>query len=237
MSKLFVITLISTLLFSACYIESPQERATSPGNKMPSGEAGLTQVRDSCELTLDRGCIEGQITPSPRLFVNGQEFFDAEDLANRFAELITVADQSTSKMLQENEYELEFLNPFSNKSFTDKFEVYLKGDYAAVASLRQSGAFFFNRLPQGSYEVRAQRPIQFKLKKALVTDPGEVNEDGDAEDVVESVERLYCATLYQDIAVDVYPAERSERQLFDQFSLYLTEAKCPNYRIDQIIKF
>ncbi len=234
-----LLLLTSVLAFSGCYVEDVEDRSQTPSKRQNSSVFEATSSNDSCEMSARTGCFEGQITSAPNIFVNGIEFFDAEDLANRFDQIIDITNDEGVALVRDQDYQVELLTPFDNKNFTEKFEIYIKGDLTDTANIRSSGSFYFNNLPKGEYEVRVQRPIKFKVA-AIQKQPSEAEAEADAqpeeEVAVEAEEKVYCATLYQDVAIEISPGERSLGQVFDSFKLYITDVQCPENRTDRTIK-
>ena len=210
---------LSLVLATGCYVESVDDRMTDAGTYDTSKRTPLN-LKDSCNYDYKSGCFIGTIPSSPDITVDGKTFMDVNDLANRFHELIDVTGVDDMEELVEGEdFELKLATQLNNENFTRGFEVYLKGEYYKTARVLASGQFAFNKLPEGEYMVRVQRPVRFVLERTVI------EETAEGELVETDVKKHICATLFSDAPVQVNLTER-ERKTFDNFELYVTGDEC-----------
>jgi hypothetical protein len=218
--KAFIAACSIVFFANGCYVEEMPDRAPTP----PGGGTPLTldakdgkktkpeKQKGECFHDSETGCVEGHISSAMNFSVSGKSFFDADDLANRFHEIVEIRSTDGKVLTDGKDYELTLVSTFSNKNFAKDFQVFIKGERTESAEVRSSGKFFFNQLPEGEYDIRVQRPIKMLVKiKQLEGEP------------IESVD---CATLYQDGSFDVVKDEKSDPMNFDDLSLYTTAAPC-----------
>ena len=83
-----IISVLAVLLLAGCYVESASDRAP----KVPTESDRARYASDSpCEWRYSRGCIVGNV-PAMKIYVEGEEFHDANNLFHRFGDLIKVRD-------------------------------------------------------------------------------------------------------------------------------------------------
>lgn len=219
---------IAAVFATGCFVDSAETRAptagteiTKIGKKEGDAEAGV------CQFAIGKGCFEGHVLNRKEFYVEGQEFFNADDLAPRFAELIEI-DQGDLKLAEGEAFTLTLLSKVDNDGFIDGFEFDLTGEnaFARRGSVRRSGNFGINDIPQGIYDLRVQKPIKFSVSgkvETLVADPA--NPDGEPIVVVEEVVRQFCATLYQDSNIEVLKGNRAQ-ETFNHYKLHVTDTEC-----------
>ncbi|MEZ4743698.1 MAG: hypothetical protein R3B45_14850 [Bdellovibrionota bacterium] len=219
-----LINACSLLLFASCYVDGNGDRRASRGGMVGDtphkSEAPNVHNRNECHFTIDKGCFEGHVSPAMELTVENEVFFDANDLAARFAEAITIEsdeiDTEEALVLGED-YEVKLVTPFNNDDFLKGFVVFVKGEQTSFSQLRAKGNFFIDDLPQGEYKLRVQRPIDFLVRY--------LKKEGEE---VQKTDKYFCATLYQDHPLEIYPNEKAESAVFDQFKLYVKNVECTN---------
>lgn len=207
-------------LTTGCYFETLDERSPGAPGEPPRGSP-LRGEEGSCTYSLSTGCFDGYIASKQNFSVDGSAFFNADDLANRFHELVVVEGQNAAgePMVYGEDYEIQLTTKVDNKNFYADFSYDLSGEVASGRSIR-TGRFSIDKLPEGTYDLRIQRAIKFKILQKVVRQP-----DGDGEPTVEVVEHGRCATLYNDSTVDIRAGERA-RDNFNTFSIYMTDTEC-----------
>jgi hypothetical protein len=203
-----------------CYVEEAPSRAITPAGQAP--DKGKEQekpdngkpekVRGECFHNSENGCLEGNISSAMNLSVSGKSFFDADDLANRFHEIVEIRSPDGKILKDGKDYSLDLIPGFSNKNFAQDFQVFIKGERTETTVVRSSGKFFLNELPEGEYEIRVQRPIKMLVK---INQP-----EG------EPIESTDCGTLFQDGSFEIIKDEKSQPMIFDDLSIYTTAAEC-----------
>ncbi len=152
-----------TALASGCYVDPAQDRAPQPGDTATSTHSEDSTPVGECNFAIGRGCFSGTVTSKKEFFVDGKSFFDADELAARFNELISVDSLGEQLQAGQGGYKLELLTPVDNTSFFSGFEYDLTGDAKRAGKLRNDGNFNVNDLPQGTYDLRVMKSVKFKL--------------------------------------------------------------------------
>jgi hypothetical protein len=217
------------LLATGCFVESTDTRAPNGGTEIAKTGSGKTSDAEAgiCRYAIGKGCFDGHVLNRKEFYVDGREFFNADDFAPRFGELISI-DQGDLKLAEGETLQLTVHTKIDNDGFIDEFEYDLTGDnaFARRGSVRRTGNFSINDVPPGIYDLRVQKPIKFtvtgKVEK-LTSDPA--NPDADPVRTVEEVSRNYCATLYQDTTVEVLKGQRAQ-ETFSQYKLHVTDLEC-----------
>lgn len=219
---------IAGVFVTGCFVDSAENRTPNAGNdiakigkKEADAEAGV------CQFAIGKGCFEGHVLNRKAFYVEGQEFFNADDLAPRFAELISI-EPGEFKLAEGEEFSLTLLSKIDNDGFIDGFEFDLTGEnaFARRGSVRRSGNFGINDIPQGNYDLRVQKPIKFSVTGKVETQvPDPANPDADPKMVIEEVTRQYCATLYQDSSIEVLKGNRAQ-ETFNHYKLHVTDTEC-----------
>jgi len=212
---------------TGCFVESVDTR--SPG----SGTEIVKPVRDGdievgvCRYAIGKGCFDGHIMNRKVFYIDGQEFFNADDLAPRFAELISIKSEEF-QLVEGEKFTLNLLSKVDNTGFIEDFEFDLTGDnaFARRGKVLKNGNFSINDVPQGFYELRVQKPIKFSVTgkvQTLAVDP--VLLDTEPTYKVEEITRNYCATLYQDTTIEVVKGKRTQ-ETFNSYKLHVTDNEC-----------
>ncbi len=209
----------SYLVLAGCYVEDLSERTPSAHGgftqqDLPQ-ETQLTKVerrRGECFHDGVTGCLEGNISSAMNLSVSGKAFFDADDLANRFHEIVEVRATDGKVLEHGKDYRMSLTPSFSNQTFAQDFQVFIKGERPDAVDVRSSGKFFLNQLPEGEYEIRVQRPIRMLVEL--------LQAEGDPIKMVD------CATLYQDGSFEIIKGEKAEAMTFDDLKIYTTATAC-----------
>lgn len=234
---------------SACYVESVDEGRDAIGaRKLPSDQrddakTSLTDV-GQCRFTGQKGCFDGHVISKKEFVVEGKAFFNADDLATRFSELITV-EQLGDRLRDTEDYRLELLTAMDNPSFLQGFEYYLSGATVRSGHVRSNGVFNINELNEGTYDLRLQKTLKFQVIRAPAEDPvpestEPTTTDAETESAPETapmtrvagaaqpqaVVKTYCATIYTDKTIDVRRGERLW-DAFNEFRLHVIARDCP----------
>lgn len=235
----WVFGVMATLGLSGCFVEPASDRIP-----LPSEGGGEFEPLDGtrCQKRFSRGCVVGHI-PVIKIYVEGEEFHDADNLYHRFSELVKVRDEN-GFLLASADYSFSMGTEFDTRTFAKGFEVYLTGGDYKTQSVSSSGEFVLDELAPGSYELRVQKPIKFTVTRQVASQPpvesepsqDPVGESDPADDIaqepVEPVEpvtsettKTYCATLFADGSVDVRRGEMT-RVEFNDFDLHITDQAC-----------
>lgn len=216
------------LLATGCFVESTDTRAPNggaeiarTGGKSSDVEAGV------CRFAIGKGCFDGHVLSRKEFYVDGREFFNADDFSPRFGELVSI-DHGELKLAEGEKFQLTVHTKIDNDGFIDEFEYDLTGDNAVArrGAVRRTGNFSINDLPPGIYDLRVQKPIKFTVSGKVeqqATDPA--NPDADPVRTVEEVSRKYCATLYQDTTIEVLKGQRAQ-ETFTHYKLHVTDLEC-----------
>ena len=219
---------LAGMCVTGCFVESSDTRApgtgtdiTKLGTRSADAEAGV------CRFAIGSGCFDGHVLSRKEFYVDGREFFNADDFAPRFAELISV-DSQELQLAEGEEFKIDLLSKIDGDGFVDEFEYDLTGDnaFARSGKVRRTGNFSVNEVPQGVYDLRIQKPIKFAVVgkvETLVTDPD--NLDADPVVKIEEVTRNFCATLYQDSTIEVLKGKRAQ-ETFNHYKLHVTDTQC-----------
>lgn len=222
---------MSTLLLAGCYVEPLEEREQHQG----SGNQNVTSDRRMCRSTLSAGCLDGYVVSKQTLFVRDHEFRHALDLSNRFRELISV--QGGGEALGLDDYSFKLNSQIDNQNFAQDFEFDLIGEVRASGKVRSDGSFAIHELPEGAYNLRVQRVVNFTLQRAIANEPvapETLNEPAvnstnvpnpSAVQDETSVSRLFCATILAEAPFEVRRGERVNVTL-DRFELDVTNDDC-----------
>lgn len=160
---------------SGCYVETIDDQRDNVRGERPSADqriergAGEAEV-GQCRFTAQKGCFDGHVISKKEFLVEGKAFFNADDLATRFGELITVERLGT-QLRDGEDYRFELLTPMDNPSFLQGFEYYLIGSTVRSGNVRNNGVFNVNELGEGSYDLRLQKMIKFQLVGTVVKMP------------------------------------------------------------------
>lgn len=216
MKRHFVAFALVLPMMAGCYVDRGEDREEI-GSNPPSGSK--TPVGE-CRFSSATGCFEGEIPAAPNITVKDKNFFDANDLKVRFKELISVKFDGRDAGATEPEFTL--MTQVDNRSFSKGFQIFVKGEDSRSAEPLATGGFVLNKLPEGVYQVRVAKPVKFKLSQSTTqTDPA--NPDAPAQPVVK--EKIFCATLFAETAVEVRAGERT-RYVFDDYDLHVTDNAC-----------
>lgn len=250
-AKLLGVLAVSSLTLVSCYIDDLKDRAPIPVTAADSSRADVNGNHE-CRATLSKGCFDGHVLSETQFWIEGQEFFNADDLAipARFMELVTIQkDGKTLKAGQD--FTVQLVTPLDRASFAQGFEYVLDGDYFRRGKIRADGDFSINDLAQGSYDLRVQKGIKFLvIEKAVAVAPAQSGSpspvpsptpseavapaSGREISVADSaatpapaatLAKQFCATIYSDTQLDV-TRNRSTFEKFDNFKMYVTDNEC-----------
>lgn len=221
--RAMVLTAAVAVTTTGCYFETiDDERAAVPG--IPSDGGDTARREGACSMDLAHGCFDGNVVSMQDFFVEGTQFFNADALGRRFAELVSIENKDGLALVAGKDFELRLDQPLNNRSFLSGFTYDLAGDVARRDDIGRDGNFSINDLPEGSFNLRLQRPVRFVAVQQVTRDRRE--ENADAEAVVETVETPYCATIYTDATIEIRPGTRTSES-FRDFQLYLSNNVCP----------
>lgn len=195
------------------------------------GTSSSSTGQGMCQYSLGRGCFDGYVGFKKDFYVAGRSFFNADDFASQFSQLLQVKDQNGGQLVAGQDFEVEILTPIDQKAFTSGFEYELVGVMVRNGKIPDSGAFSINDLMDGvGYELRIQRPIQFKITKLSRPVPEDSLEPKASETLTPAPkdspeEKSYCATLYQDSLIEIRKGLRTYERLND-FKLYFSDQEC-----------
>jgi len=217
MKRHFVAFALVLPMVAGCYVDRAEDRdqvgsSNQPGvSKTPVGE---------CRYSFSTGCFEGEIPAAPNITVKEKSFFDVNDLKTRFSELVEVKFDDRDAGGAEPEFTL--LSQLDNRNFSKGFQIFVKGKDSRAADPLATGGFVLNNLPEDVYQVRVAKPIKFKFSQ-MTSVSDAVNPDAPAQQVLK--EKIFCATLFAETAVEVRAGERT-RFVFDDYDLYVTDHAC-----------
>lgn len=194
--------LSAALLFtvSGCYIQEPEplSRETNRGD---------------CRSSKRTGCLAGQVVVAPFVYLEGKEYFDADDLGRKFREIVEVQTES-GDTLTTRDYDIQIVPEITNENFTRDFQVYVKGEKVIHTRANESGAFRVNNLEEGDYTVRVQKKFSMKLSHKA---------NGTA---AAAEEKTFCFVIYaEDSGLQLLPGEKQYRSL-DNFRLQMLDQEC-----------
>jgi len=167
------------VLVAGCYVEQTKDEAQdAQKRKKSAGETGLGLDQDAatCRFALGKGCFDGHAAARTPFYIEGKQFFNADDLATRFKELLNI--QADGKKLSEGKggYELKLLTALDNNSFIQGFTYELfNGPTPRTGNLRTDGNFSVDDLAPGTYDLRIGKAVKFTLTplaEAGSGDPG-----------------------------------------------------------------
>jgi hypothetical protein len=225
---------------SGCYVDSMDQRAPATGDKAQVERNTNEQDPGACRTTFAKGCFDGYVLSKKDFFVDGRQYFNADDLAGRFAELVKVEDEGVA-LVAGVDYQLALTTPLDNQSFIQGFEYNLTGDYPRSGKVRTNGNFAVNELPEGTYDLRVQRAIKFTVTRQVpvvaddsiaAAEPQEPVRDGAtpaeepaAQPETQTEVKTYCATIYADTVIEVRKGKRSFDN-FGDFRTHITDHDC-----------
>jgi len=231
------ISLAALLALGGCYVEDVKDRAPAPGSEPVGGRRG--NESGQCRYTSTTGCLQASIPAAPELTVDGIKFMDANDLAQRFSELVPIeANDPTEPGVTATEPKLTLSESLDNSSFADEFQIFMRGAEGAKSALAlPNGGFIVNKLTEDTYRVRVQKQIRFDISREITraVTTGDAAGAPGAAPVTSEVKKTVCATLYSDAAVDIRMGERTSH-VFTNYKLYLTDNACPDYSAQATLK-
>jgi hypothetical protein len=248
--RLFGVLIAVLFTTTGCYVEDFQERAENSSEAQPPSVSRPNGFE--CRMTLSKGCFDGHILSETAFFVEGKEFFNADDFASpdRFAELVTLQRDGAS-LVAGQDFGLKLVSALDRNNFAPGFEYFLKGAGVRRGKVRADGNFAINDLSDGIYDLRVQKSIKFAVVEKLQTraadetpsqpqpenpEPAEGSTTGDqpaepatpqvpASDAPVALSKQFCATLYADLQLDIRRGQRSFES-FDTYKMYVTDSEC-----------
>jgi hypothetical protein len=159
---------------TGCYVQSAEDRAPVRGEQAARPPA---QDVGECKVTLSKGCFDGHVVSKQEFFVEGKAFHNADDLATRFRELLTVQGDGADL----TDYALELETPLDNLGYAAGFEYDLMGSVSRSGKIGPDGDFHVNELAEGQYELRVQKSVKFRAKRT-VEQPVAADDQAQADD-------------------------------------------------------
>jgi hypothetical protein len=196
------------LLASGCYVEpaqeSPEKRVDTVGHatKHPAVESPAGE----CRFGEGRGCFDAFLSSRRSLNVAGKTFFNADDLAARFGEL--VIKSATSEDPNDNDNDkvstktLRLDTPIDQGSFLAGFEFELNGATKRSGRVRPNGILSLHDLAPGSYDLRLSRVVRYTT---VLTEEGQSRPESKSS----------CAILFADTPVEIQPGQRVWENISD----------------------
>jgi hypothetical protein len=211
---------------SGCYVETLDDRPPGAPGEEVSGETE-DRTQGNCRRSLGKGCFDGHVVAKKEFYVEGTQYFNADDLAAHFENLVAITDEKGAALTAGKDYQLKLVTPVDNQSFAQGFEYYLTGDTARTGKMRSTGDFSINDLGEGTYDLRVLKAIRFNIVREVER---EVPAPADQPDAAPTIEKVtlttpYCATLYADTVLEVRRGERAWGT-FGDFRLHATDKEC-----------
>lgn len=230
----------ATSALTACMVEAPSDDGSGKKQLLRPGADHGSRDPAGCRFELGQGCLDGHVDARQQFFVEGKEFFDANDLAAHFGALLHV--QAGGKDITAggaNGYKLTLATPLDDDSFVTGFGFDLSDqDVVRSGETRTDGAFAIDDLPPGSYNLRVLKSIKFTLAPpdaASPTAPGATPTPTNPTPVTppatpqiaaaDGTVKDYCATLYEDQSVNVRESQQAAEML-SNFRLRLSSGDC-----------
>lgn len=244
-------TLLSLLasVQTSCFVDpslDSEKRFESKGDEISTqrGTSSVTTGQGLCQFSLGRGCFDGYIGFKKDFFVSGVSYFNADAFASQFAQLLKVKDRQGGVLAEGKDFKVEVLTPIDQNSFTSSFEYELIGVMTRSGKVAGNGAFSVNDLMDGSgYELRVQRPIQFKIARLSQDKPSDPSETSvnkplseNSDNIDFSEEKIYCATLYQDSLIEIRKGLRTYER-FNDFKIHFSEKECNARKSETVLSF
>ena len=170
MKKLFWYSMIplTILAFSGCGSDLPPDKrqfappVASNGPVTTLAPTAQSVAAQGCKASSDKGCISGQVIVAPYIYLDGQKYFDAEDLGRLFTDMVMLRDKSGA-LADKSRYKIEISPTIDNEKFMEEFKVYAKGTRAAWSNLSSKGVFVLGGLDAGNYDLRVQKSFTMKV--------------------------------------------------------------------------
>lgn len=199
---------MSATLLGGCYaVEENDQQINQPGSAV------------ECKTSLSTGCVMGSIPASPKLRVDGKEFFDASRFGLQFPSLVRLTDSSGQAVrASESGYQIVLHTPVDNESFSQDFAIFLKGENARQAQTYGSGRFSVSYLEAGEYAIQVQKTIEFSVRR-----PEQRDEAGKVTAAAVDLHR--CATIYQKDWFEVQVGSKT-KLVMDNFKLLFGNENC-----------
>jgi hypothetical protein len=223
--RLIASSVFATVALSGCFVESiDDQRDQWSGEGAPTAPTGSAdQELGNCKKTIAKGCFDGHVVSKQEFRVDGQAFFDANELGAKFCELI-VLDSDGEKVSACDAGTVELMTAVDNKNFSQGFEYLLTGNIARSGKVQNNGNFSLNDLPEGLYDLRVQKTLAFVLKQTRTVEvPGVDGAEPTTRE--ENLAREICATLYLDTQLDVRRGNRAF-ETFSDYQLHYGEGAC-----------
>lgn len=211
------------ITLTGCYVDDiKDDRAEQIGDAVPNHNPPDND-HGTCRKTIAKGCFDGHVVTKSEFRVDGKTFFDANELASEFCELV-VLDDNGDKLAACKVGTIDMAQPIDNDNFSQGFEYLLTGDSARTGKVQNNGNFSLNELPEGLYDLRVQKSLKFVLKYARTVEVPDVD-GAEPTTAEEQMARSVCATLYFDTQLDVRRGAR-EFGTFSDYQLHYGEGDC-----------
>ena len=194
--------MLSSLI--ACGVERLEDERMSPEDIAQNSSA------QSCRKSLKTGCLQGQIVAAPGLQFAGKDFVDAETFFKSAEESVLNKIGMDAKQAK-----VVWVDEVTNQSFIQGFQVFIKGTKASQSRSSRQGYFVENELPEGIYQLHAQKIFPLELMKDVAA-LSEV-----AETASETTVSQYCMLLSSASDVEIRANTRTIGVVLDQFEVEL----------------
>jgi hypothetical protein len=224
--RAFLMATAAAAGLSGCYVETLDDRPPgAPGEEVKGNDEDRSA--GDCRRALGKGCFDGHVVAKKEFFVEGTQYFNADDLAAHFENLVAITDEQGAALTAGKDYQLKLVTPVDNQSFAQGFEYYMTGDTARTGKMRATGDFSINDLAEGTYDLRVLKAIRFTVTREVTRPVPAPVDQPDAEPTTEVVKVTtpYCATLYADTVLEVRRGERAWAT-FGDFRLHATDKEC-----------
>lgn len=205
---------VSVAAVSGCYVEPSQDaqngRAEVAGT--PVKPRAAEPRGGECHFSPERGCFDAFLSSRRALNVAGRTFFNADDLAARFKELVVKTEAGDLKNDSEQTLEISLVSPLDQASFITGFEFELMGTTKRSGRVRANGILSLNDLTPGTYDVRLSRLIRYQTR--LKTEHAD-----------ETKTKTSCAILFSDMTLEIQSGQRSWENIGD-FQLQIIGPTC-----------
>ena len=240
--SILVVKLATLAVLTGCSVDVSKDGETT-GKRISIASDDRSTSRDSvsCRFVSGHGCLNGHAGAMQGFFVDGKEFFNADDLASRLHELLQVDKGGKLVAQGADGYRLALTTPLDNDSFISGFRYDLSGQVARSGELRRDGNFSSNDLPPGDYQLRIQRAVRFQLVTTLNTAdqvPSEKEPTAPKDTGIlippamhmatvnsQSDPKSYCATLFSDHTISVRENQPAWINI-NNFRLHVTAQEC-----------
>ncbi len=202
------------IVLTGCYVE-PSQEPQQPRVEVIGKEVkpkASTSVPGECTYGPGRGCFDGFLSGRRAVAVSGRSFFNADDLAVRFKELVLTGAEHHGKEDEPDNTTVSLVTPLDQASFVTGFEFELSGATKRSGRVRANGILTLHDLAPGAYDLRLARTIRFTT--SFVRAPAAAPET-----------KSHCAILFTDSLLEIQADQRSWESIGD-FQLQMIGETC-----------